>query len=217
MGRSPDLRNTKTMDTKSTYRWGMVIDLDKCTGCQACVVACRQENNISFAGEKEAKLGRAKLWMNLVSEVEGHYPNVKMHFLPIPCMQCDRPPCTMVCPVAATYKNPEGIVAQVYPRCIGVRMCISNCPYTVRYFNWYEPIRRAKENAKKEKRRIREGEVVPACVGTCPSEALYFGDLNDPKSQIAKLSKSRRAFRLMEELGTEPKVYYLKEGEWDDG
>ena len=236
------------MDTKSTYRWGMVIDLDKCTGCQACVVACRQENNIPIMGEKYAKLGRAKFWMNLISEVKGTYPNVEMHFLPIPCMHCDKPPCTKVCPVAATYKNPEGIVAQVYPRCIGVRMCIANCPYTVRYFNWYEPnwpeeymkglnpdvykrrkgitekcnfciqrIRRAKMVAKKEKRKIREGEVVPACVETCPSEALYFGDLNDPKSQVSRLSKSRRAFRMMEELGTEPKVYYLKEGEWDEG
>jgi Fe-S-cluster-containing dehydrogenase component len=225
-----------------------VIDLDKCTGCQACAVACRQENNISFAGDKEAKLGRAKLWMNLVSEVKGSYPKVEMHFLPIPCMHCDKPPCTKVCPVAATYKNPEGIVAQVYSRCIGVRMCISNCPYTVRYFNWHEPawpqeyqkglnpdvysrkkgitekcnfciqrIRRAKWNAKKEKRRVREGEVIPACVETCPSEALYFGDLNDPKSRVSRLSRSRRAFRLMEELGTEPKVFYLKEGEWDEG
>jgi molybdopterin-containing oxidoreductase family iron-sulfur binding subunit len=225
----------------------MVIDLDKCTGCQACLVACRQENNIPFAGDKEAKLGRAKLWMNLVSEVKGSYPNVEMHFLPMPCMHCDRPPCILVCPVAATYKNPEGIVAQVYARCIGVRMCISNCPYTVRYFNWHEPawpheykkglnpdvysrkkgitekcnfciqrIRRAKWRARKENRRIREGEVIPACVETCPSEALFFGDLNDPKSQVSRLSKSRRAFRLMEEMGTEPKVYYLKEGEWDE-
>ena len=128
-----------------------------------------------------------------------------MHFIPMPCMHCDNPPCTIVCPVAATYKNPEGIVAQVYPRCIGVRMCISNCPYTVRYFNWYAPswpeeykkglnpdvyrrrkgitekcnfciqrIRRAKMTAKKEKRKIRDGEVIPACVETCPSEAIYF-------------------------------------------
>jgi len=199
-------------------------------------------------GENYAKLGRAKFWMNLIHETRGTYPNVEMRFIPLPCMHCDRPPCTKVCPVAATYKNPEGIVAQVYPRCIGVRMCIANCPYTVRYFNWYAPfwpeeykkglnpdvyprrkgitekcnfciqrIRRAKWNAKKEKRRIREGEVVPACVQTCPSEALYFGDLNDPQSRVSKLSRSPRAFRLQEELGTEPKVFYLKEGEWDDG
>jgi molybdopterin-containing oxidoreductase family iron-sulfur binding subunit len=71
--------------------------------------------------------------------------------------------------------------------------------------------------AKKENRKIREGEAVPACVETCPSEALYFGDLNDPKSQVSRLSKSRRAFRLLEEMGTEPKVYYLKEGEWNEG
>jgi len=226
----------------------MVIDLDKCTGCQACVVACRQENNIPFVGEENARLGRGKFWMNLIHEIKGNYPHVEMRFIPIPCMHCDKPPCTKVCPVAATYKNPEGIVAQVYPRCIGVRMCISNCPYTVRYFNWYAPswpeeykkglnpdvylrrkgitekcnfcihrIRRAKMKAKKENRKIKDGEVIPACVETCPSEALYFGDLNDPQSRVSKLSRSRRAFRLQEELGTEPKVFYLKEGEWDDG
>jgi len=71
--------------------------------------------------------------------------------------------------------------------------------------------------AKKEKRKIRDGEVTPACVETCPSEALFFGDLNDPVSRVSRLSKSRRAFRLLEELATEPKVYYLKEGEWSDG
>jgi molybdopterin-containing oxidoreductase family iron-sulfur binding subunit len=199
-------------------------------------------------GEKYAKLGRAKFWMNLIHETKGTYPDVEMRFIPLPCMHCDKPPCTKVCPVAATYKNPEGIVAQVYPRCIGVRMCIANCPYTVRYFNWYEPswpeeykrglnpdvyarrkgitekcnfcihrIRNAKMKAKKEGRMIREGEVIPACVQTCPSEALYFGDLSDSQSRVSKLSKSRRAFRLQEELGTEPKVFYLKEGEWDDG
>jgi molybdopterin-containing oxidoreductase family iron-sulfur binding subunit len=127
-------------------------------------------------------------------------------------------------------------------------MCISNCPYTVRYFNWFAPswlseykkglnpdvykrrkgitekcnfciqrIRRAKMTAKKEKRKIRDGEVVPACAETCPSEAITFGDLNDPESKVSKLSRSQRAFRLMEELATEPKVYYLKEGAWHDG
>jgi molybdopterin-containing oxidoreductase family iron-sulfur binding subunit len=212
------------------------------------VVACRQENNLPALGEKGARLGRAKFWMNLIHEIKGSYPNVEMRFIPMPCMHCDKPPCTKVCPVDATHINTEGIVEQVYPRCIGVRMCISNCPYTVRYFNWHAPswpeeyrkglnpdvyprrkgitekcnfciqrIRRAKMTARKENRKIREGEVTPACVETCPSEALYFGDLNDPKSRVSRLSKSRRAFRLMEELGTEPKVFYLKEGEWYDG
>jgi Fe-S-cluster-containing dehydrogenase component len=230
------------------YRWGMVIDLDKCTACQACVIACRQENNIPIMGEKYASLGRAKFWMNLLHETKGDYPHVEMRYFPLPCMQCDRPPCTKVCPVDATHINSEGIVEQVYPRCIGVRMCISNCPYTVRYFNWSPPswpeeyrkglnpdvyprrkgitekctfciqrIRRAKMTAKKENRKIRDGEVLPACVETCPSEALYFGDLNNPESRVSRLSKSRRAYRLMEELGTQPKVFYLKEGEWNDG
>jgi molybdopterin-containing oxidoreductase family iron-sulfur binding subunit len=121
---------------KNTYRWGMVIDLDKCTGCQACVVACRQENNVPAIGEENARLGRGKFWMNLIVEVKGSHPEVEMHFIPMPCMHCDRPPCTKVCPVAATYKNPEGIVAQVYPRCIGVA-CAFQLSYTVRYFNWY--------------------------------------------------------------------------------
>jgi molybdopterin-containing oxidoreductase family iron-sulfur binding subunit len=163
-------------------------------------------------------------------------------------MHCDRPPCTKVCPVDATHINAEGIVEQVYPRCIGVRMCISNCPYTVRYFNWYPPswpeeykrglnpdvylrqkgitekcnfciqrIRRGKMKAKMEKRKVRDGEIVPACAETCPSEAITFGDLNDPESRVSKLSRSPRAFRLMEDLGTQPKVYYLKEGEWHEG
>ena len=229
------------------YRWGMVIDLDRCTGCQACVIACRQENNIPAAGEENTKLGRAKFWMNLISEVKGSYPRVEMRFIPMPCMHCEHPPCTKVCPVDATHINHEGIVEQVYPRCIGVRMCISNCPYTVRYFNWFAPawpeeykkglnpdvytrrkgitekcnfciqrIRRAKMAAKKEKRNIRDGEVVPACAETCPSEAITFGDLNDPQSQVSRLARSRRAFRLLEELATEPKVYYLKEGTWND-
>ncbi|RPJ04451.1 MAG: 4Fe-4S dicluster domain-containing protein [Deltaproteobacteria bacterium] len=225
----------------------MAIDLDRCTACQACVVACRQENNNPFAGPENARLGRAKFWMNLIHETKGTYPHVEMRFYPMPCMHCDKPPCTKVCPVDATHINTEGIVEQVYPRCIGVRMCVSNCPYTVRYFNWYPPhwpeeykkglnpdvyvrrkgitekcnfciqrIRKAKLKAKKENRKIRDGEVIPACAETCPSEAITFGDLNDSESRVSRLFRSRRAFRLLEELGTHPKVCYLKEGEWHD-
>lgn len=222
-------------------RWGMVIDLDRCTACQACVVACRQENNIPFAGPEQTAKGRAIMWMELIPVVEGEYPNVKVHFVPRPCMHCDNPPCTKVCPVGATYKSvPEGIVSVIYPRCIGCRYCSSNCPYTVRYFNWYAPkwpkemerylnpevsvrprgviekctfchhrLIRARERAAAEGRKLIEGDYVPACVQNCPAGAMYFGDLEDLNSTVSVLSRSDRAFRLMEDLGTKPKVYYL--------
>jgi molybdopterin-containing oxidoreductase family iron-sulfur binding subunit len=225
-------------------RWGMVIDLDKCTACQACVAACQVENNVPFVEDKEYRRSRAMSWMKVMGETEGVYPDVKMRFIPRPCMQCDNPPCTRVCPVHATYLNPEGIVAQIYPRCIGCRFCIAACPYTVKYFNWYayhdripaellqsdnpdvsprprgvvekctfchHRLMKAKDKAAVENRALRAGDYTPACVETCPSAAMYFGDLEDTSSQVFLLSSSPRAFRLMEELGTKPKVVYLAE------
>ena len=228
-------------------RWGMVIDLDKCTACQACVVACRQENNVPFAGEEQTDMGRAILWMQMIPEIEGEYPKLKARYMPRPCFHCDNPPCVRVCPVGATYKNPEGLVGQIYARCIGCRYCTAACPYTARYFNWYTPewpeemadkmnpdvsvrpkgvaekcsfcaqrIRKAKDKARAENRPIREGEVVTACAETCPSNAIYFGDLDDPRSAVSVLSRSRRAFRVEEHLGTKPKVIYLRQSEWDE-
>ncbi len=251
----------------SEHRWGMVIDLDRCTACQACTVACRAENNVPFAEPKEARKGRVISWNQVMSSVEGEYPHVSMRYTPMPCMHCDHPPCVKVCPVHATYQNPEGIVAQIWDRCIGCRYCTVACPYTRRFFNWYAPswpkerrpwtdppetedqrdmeqvqvmdqhlnpevsvrpkgivekcmfciqrIRKVKEQARREKRAIRDEEVLrlPACCQTCPAEARYFGDLNDPASTVSKLAHSRRAFRLQEDLGTHPKVIYLAEGD----
>ncbi|MCL4535551.1 MAG: 4Fe-4S dicluster domain-containing protein [Bacteroidetes bacterium] len=233
-------------EERRVYRWGMVIDLDKCTGCQACVVACRAENNIPFAGEEQAQMGRAIFWIRIMPVLEGEYPRVRQRFIPVPCQQCDNPPCIKVCPVGATYKNNEGVVSQVYARCIGCRFCTVACPYTVRNFNWYSPqwpegmdrylnpdvpvrprgvvekcsfcsqrIREARMRAEEENRPVRDGEVVPACVQTCPADAMFFGDLNDPDSTVSRLARSRRAFRLQEELGTNPKVIYLGEEDWD--
>jgi Fe-S-cluster-containing dehydrogenase component len=226
-------------------RWGMVIDLDQCTGCQACVLACKAENNIPPCDPDQARLGREISWMEVMVSVEEEYPHPKIRYMPRPCMHCDNPPCTKVCPVSATYRNEEGLVAQIYKRCIGCRYCTTACPYTVKYFNWYEPrwpaemekclnpdvsvrtkgvvekctfchhrLQKAKEGAKAEKRALAEGDYQPACVQTCPSGAMYFGDLDDPNSQVAQLRKSPRAFRLLEDLGSEPKVIYLTEGEW---
>lgn len=226
--------------------WGMVIDLDKCSACQACVVACKAENNVAIVTPEQSDMGRTMLWMELIPMYEGEYPNVKARYIPRPCMHCEHPPCTKVCPVGATYQSKEtGIVGQIYPRCIGCRYCMNACPYSVRYFNWYEPewpgdyentfnpdvsmrpkgvvekctfchhrLLKARERAKAEKRELREEDYVPACVQTCPSKAMYFGDLHNSNSTVSQLAKNSRAFKLLEDLGTEPKVIYLREGEW---
>ena len=223
------------------YQWGMVIDLDRCTGCEACVVACHAENNIRVSGEQEAAEGRAINWIRIERYWEGEYPNVKACFMPVLCQHCGHAPCEPVCPVYASYHTPDCLNAQVYNRCIGVRYCGNNCPYTVRQFNWFDPhwdaplaeqlnpdvtvrqngimekctfcvqrIRQGKEQAEKEGRRVRDGEVTPACVQSCPTTALVFGDRNDPASRVAQLATSHRGFHLLEELGTHPAITYLK-------
>ncbi|MGD0090531.1 MAG: 4Fe-4S dicluster domain-containing protein [Planctomycetota bacterium] len=120
-------------------KWGLVIDLDKCTACQACAVACRAENNVPVAGPEEAALARGIYWMDMLKVVEGKYPDVHTQFIPTPCNHCENAPCVKVCPVGATYYNEEGIVAQMWARCIGCRYCTTACPYTRRYFNWRAP------------------------------------------------------------------------------
>lgn len=221
--------------------WGMVIDLDRCTGCQACVIACKAENNIPSVGLEEANKGRVISWMQVLAEPDETREGEVKRFLPRPCMQCDDPPCTKVCPVYATYKNPEGIVAQIYARCIGCRFCMAACPYNAKFFNWHEyqhpgpgqnpdvslrpagvvekctfchhRLQKAREKAAVEKRRLLPGEYTTACADACPAQAIAFGDLADPQSEVARQARSPRAFRLQESLGTRPKVIYLTEGE----
>jgi len=186
--------------------------------------------------------------MRLVPFQEGgheHGTRPDLRLVPLPCMHCEKPPCTKVCPVKATQIDHDGLVAQVYPRCIGCRYCTTACPYTVRHFNWKRPewpqpmeqglspdvsvrpkgvvekcsfchhrLQQAKDKARAENRPLREGDYQPACVETCPAEAMVFGDLDDPRSSVSRLSESPRAFRLLEELGTKPKVIYLSKGAW---
>ncbi len=229
-------------------RWGMVIDLAKCTGCQACTVACQTENNVPCVAPDEAKLGRSLSWIKLLPVAEGEYPRLSMRMMPVPCVHCDNPPCIRVCPVGATAINPEGIVRQIFARCIGCRYCTNACPYTRRNFNWYKPeyqgdfaealnpdvsvrpkgvvekctlchhrLIKGREEAAAAKRPLNEKDFVPACVEICPAGAMYFGDLENPESSVSVMARNPRAFRLLEDLGTKPKVIYLTEGEWSGG
>ena len=228
------------------YHWTMSVDLDRCTGCGACVTACQAENNIPIVGEEALARGREMQWIRIERYWEGEFPDVKLRFIPMLCQHCDAAPCETVCPVSATYHNQDGLNAQVYNRCIGTRSCAVYCPYEVRYFNynnhhWDAPleqqlnpdvsvrekgvmekcsfciqrIRQAKDVAKDEGRRVQDGDVQPACVQTCPTEALVFGDQNDPESRVSQTMNDERAYHVLEELNTAPSVVYLKKVEAD--
>jgi molybdopterin-containing oxidoreductase family iron-sulfur binding subunit len=230
------------------YKYGMVINLDKCTGCGTCTVACAAENNLSVIKDETDKQ-RTIAWMQLFKVTNGKpFPDTEISYFPRPCMHCHyHTPCVSVCPPTATkidYNN--GIVSQIYTRCIGCRYCQAACPYHARYFNWWDGhfpegterylspevsvrmrgvvekcsfchhrLMRAKEQAYAEGRReLEDGEYNTACAEVCPAEAIVFGDLNDPNSRVAKLSKHPHAFRLLERLGTDPKVYYISSKDW---
>ncbi|MDX1569768.1 MAG: 4Fe-4S dicluster domain-containing protein [Xanthomonadales bacterium] len=228
--------------------WGMVIDLDRCTGCGACVTACQAENNLPIVGEENFREGREMKWLRIERYWEGEYPDVKLRFIPMLCQHCDQAPCETVCPVYATYHNQDGLNIQTYNRCIGTRSCAVYCPYEVRYFNWEthvwdEPleqqlnpdvtvrekgvmekctfcvqrIRKVKDRARDEDNRpLLDGEVQPACVQSCPTEALTFGDFNDPESAVSKKKHNDRAYKVLEDLNTSPSIVYLSRVEPED-
>ncbi|NLE77091.1 MAG: 4Fe-4S dicluster domain-containing protein [Chloroflexi bacterium] len=227
------------------HHWGMVIDLDLCTGCQACVVACHAENNVPAVGVEQVLMGRAMHWIRIERHWSGETPHLHARFLPLLCQHCQKAPCEPVCPFYATVHSQEdGVNIQVYNRCVGTRYCAVNCPYNVRSFNWFNPpfpdplhqqlnpdvtvrtrgimekcsfclqrIHRARQEARAKGVPLADGDVTPACVQTCPTDALVFGDLNDPDSRVSKLERSNRAFVLLEEMGTQPSIAYLKRGD----
>ncbi|MDR0514824.1 MAG: 4Fe-4S dicluster domain-containing protein [Coriobacteriaceae bacterium] len=204
-------------------RYGIAIDTRLCCGCNSCVVACKMENN----------LPEGNFWNRALTEggesidtYAGTYGTGSKRYLTVSCQHCENPACTRVCPVSATYKDAEtGVVHQDYDKCIGCRMCMAACPYTgVRQFNWEEPHyplgistgaaevvphqKHVVEKCTMCDHRLAVGED-PLCVATCPAYARFFGDLNDPSSEIARLIASRRYKQLLPERGTRPSVYYL--------
>lgn len=228
-------------------RYGMVIDLDRCTGCGACMVACAVENNLPPAPAR-ATDRTGNTWMRVYPASNGRsFPDGRSVFIPVMCQQCGNTPCASVCPQQAVESDKlTGIVDQMPQRCLGCRYCMAACPYHARYFNWWDPqwpagaentlnpdvaprmrgvvekcnfchgrLHAAEEQAAaRGKRTIDAADYVPACVEACPMKAMVFGDLNDPGSEVAKLARSGNTFRLLEKLGTDPKIYYHSEREW---
>ncbi len=224
-----------TQGAKPGTLWGYGLDLSRCIGCRRCVYGCVKENNHS---RHDPQLH----WIRVIRLPEGslinlenaeHYYNPQQVpepgyvYMPVQCQHCENPPCVKVCPVHATWKEPDGLVVVDYNWCIGCRYCIAACPYKGRVFNWAEPnipgdelntsvhylgnrprYRNVVDKCTFCVQRVRQGRY-PACVEACPTGTRKFGNLLDPNSEIRYLIDHKRVFRLKEDLNTEPKFYYF--------
>jgi MoCo/4Fe-4S cofactor protein with predicted Tat translocation signal len=251
------------------HRWAMTIDLNACTGCSGCVVACQAENNIPVVGKSQVANSREMHWLRIDRYFKGSLDDPDVVHVPITCAHCENAPCEQVCPVAATVHDTEGINGMVYNRCIGTRYCANNCPYKVRRFNYLEyhathprnparpwlgvpdqqlsnevsplvqlmhnpevsvrmrgvmekctycvqRIAAARINAKNDfvsGRRasslLGDGEVQTACQASCPTQAISFGDLNDPQSTVSKERQNHRHYEILEELNLGARTTHL--------
>lgn len=173
----------------------LVHDENKCIGCQACNVACRSENNVPE--------GVTRIQVRVEGPF-GHFPHLHFKYNRVSCEQCENAPCVMVCPTGAAYVDDKGIVSIKEDKCVGCLYCVAACPYKVRFIN---PETRVPDkcNYCKETRLARGEE--PACVAVCPTDALCFGDANDPNSQVSQMLAKKTTYRNKANLGTESRLY----------
>ena len=266
-----------SFDRSVGHHFNLSVDLNACTGCGSCVIACHAENNVPVVGKEEIRRSRDMHWLRIdryysseetfagdnerkeniaglssslstFNEMENASDNPQVAFQPVMCQHCNHAPCETVCPVAATSHSRQGQNHMAYNRCVGTRYCANNCPYKVRRFNWFlynknsefdfhmnDDLGRMVLNpdvnvrsrgvmekcsmciqktqatiltAKNEGREVVDGEFQTACSSACTTGAMVFGDINDKKSQVAKLVEDERMYHLLEHVGTKPNVIY---------
>jgi Fe-S-cluster-containing dehydrogenase component len=242
----PPLKSLWTEFSFEGHAWGMSIDLNKCIGCNACMLACQSENNVPVVGKEQVSRNREMHWIRVDRYFSGDLDDPQAVHQPLTCHHCELAPCEQVCPVAATVHSDEGLNDMVYNRCIGTRYCGNNCPYKVRRFNYFDytgpltgpgrelvqlsvnpevtvrsrgvmekctycvqRIQNGKIDAKAQRRPLQDGEILTACQQVCPTQAIEFGDVNEPDSLVARAHANPRAYALLAELNIKPRTYYL--------